>query len=96
MVVEDAAESLREHIPSRLVRVEAKHDSRMALNEAGTDETMVTTHTVVARVPKWDVNEFKRAVADIPDLGVEIIDTDIEPAMESEHGRERITLGVEE
>lgn len=67
--------------------VKPQHDSRTALNAAGTGETMKTNHSVVAHVPRDRARDFERAARSVMELGVEIT-----KETENKNGEMKITL----
>ena len=102
--VEDAADRLRRRDPA--FRVEARHESRCALNAAGTDETMKTTHSIVAHVPRDRARDFERAARErVVELGIEIAKRDdstrgdrrfVLRPQRPDDGRDRGPSGVDE
>lgn len=75
IAVEKAADRLTQR--DRAFDADPKHESRCALNAAGTDETMKTTHRVIVHVPHDRVEDFKQAATEVAEtLGVGITGQD--------------------
>lgn len=72
MAVRNGAQKLNQQLDSQTAIIKPGHDSRCALNAAGTGEALKTTHSVVAQIMPEDASEFERAVNAIEDLGLEI------------------------
>lgn len=72
MAVRNGAQKLEQKLGAQTAIIEPQHDSRCALNAAGTGEALETTHSVVAQIMPEDASEFERAVNANEDLGLEI------------------------
>ena len=87
--IEQAADALR--ASSMTTHVRASHDSRCTMNEAGTGETMVTSHRLYVEVDEEDARIFEASTRSFADGGIVIKDR------ESRNGGiARFTLGPRE